>query len=244
MKVIGHRGWPSKYPDNVLKGIAAALEVADMVEVDVRRSGDGCLILSHDAVLGSMVVCEAPWADLARVDLGRGFYPASLDQLLKEFPTSRFNFEVKNTPTEPGFDPDHGSALETAAVARPGDLLSSFFWPTMDAVRTRFPDVATGLLVDADGYLDSAVDHALARGHLAVIAQWELALASANVCLKGAAAGLLMAVWTLNDPSQVPELASIGVTAIITDDPGEMRRAVDRDQEPSWQPSRNNSQQN
>jgi glycerophosphoryl diester phosphodiesterase len=244
MKVIGHRGWPTKYPDNVLEGIAAALEVADMVEVDVRKSGDGCLILSHDAVLGGMVVSEAAWADLARVDLGRGFHPASLDQVLEEFPTSRFNFEVKNTPAEPGFDPDHGSALETAAVARPGDLLSCFFWPTMDAVRNSFPNVATGLLVDADGYLDSAVDHALAKGHLAVIAQWELALGSAHTCRRGADAGLTMAVWTLNDPSKVPELASIGVTAIITDDPGEMRRAVDRDQEPPWQPSKNNLQQN
>ena len=244
MKVIGHRGWPAKYPDNVLEGIAAALEVADMVEVDVRRSGDRRLILSHDPVLGGLTVSEAHWADLARVDLGRGFHPASLDQVLEGFPSSRFNFEVKNTPDEPGFDRDHGIALEMAAVARPGDLLSSFFWPTMDAVRSRFPDVTTGLLVDADGDLDSAVDHALANGHRAVIAQWELALGSGPACQKGAEAGLMTAVWTLNDPSRVPELASIGVTAIITDDPGEIRRAVDRDQEPPWQLSRNNSPEN
>jgi len=227
MKVIGHRGWPSRYPDNVLEGIAAALEVADMVEVDVRRSGDRRLILSHDPMLGGLAVSETPWAELARVDLGQGFHAASLDEVLEGFPSARFNFEVKNTPGEAGFDPDHGSALATAAVARPGDLLSSFFWPTMDAVRSGFPDVDTGLLVDTHGDLDSAVDHALAKGHVAVIAQWELALASAPACLKGAAAGLEMAVWTLNDPSRVPELASIGVTAIITDDPGEMRRAVD-----------------
>ena len=244
MQVIGHRGWPTLYPDNVLEGIAAALEVADMVEVDVRRSGDRRLILSHDPRLGDLVVAETPWADLARVDLGRGFHPASLAQVLEGFPSSPFNFEVKNAPAEAGFDPDHGSALETAASARPGDLLSSFFWPTMDAVRPGFPDVATGLLVDTDGDLDSAVDHALINGHLAVVAQWGLALRSAPACRRGAESGLLMAVWTLNDASRLPELASIGVTAIITDDPGEMRRAVDRDQEASWQPSRNNSPKN
>ena len=244
MKVIGHRGWPARYPDNVLAGIAAALEVADMVEVDVRRSGDRRLILSHDPVLGGLTVSEVPWADLARVDLGDGFHPASLDQVLEDFPSSRFNFEVKNTPAEAGFERDHGIALETAVVARPGDLLSSFFWPTMDAVRSGFPDVATGLLVDADGDLDSAVDHARVRGHQAVIAHWELALRSGPACHRAAEAGLMTGVWTLNDPSRVPELASIGVTAIITDDPGEMRRAVDRDQEPAWQPSRNNSPRN
>jgi len=226
MKVIGHRGWPTRYPDNVLAGVAAAFEVADMVEVDVRVSGDRNLVLSHDPVLGGLPVDETPWATLAQLDLGGGFHPASLDQLLERFPTSPFNLEVKNHPGEPGFDPDHKVALRTAAAARPGDLLTCFYWPTMDAVRLDFPDVATGLLVDSDWDLAKAVDHALAEGHLAVVAQWELALRSGPVVQTAAEAGLAVAVWTLNDPSRVDELASIGVTAIITDDPGEMRRAV------------------
>lgn len=226
MKVIGHRGWPTRYPDNVLAGVAAALEVADMVEVDVRASGDRNLVLSHDPVLGGLPVDKTPWATLAQLDLGGGFHPASLDQLLERFPTSPFNLEVKNYSGEPGFDPDHEVALRTAAAARPGDLLTCFYWPTMDAVRLDFPDVATGLLVDSDWDLAKAVDHALAEGHLAVVAQWELALRSGPVVQTAAEAGLAVAVWTLNDPTRVDELASIGVTAIITDDPGEMRRAV------------------
>ena len=233
MKVIGHRGWPARYPDNVLEGIAAALEVADMVEVDVRRSGDRRLVLSHDPVVDGLIVSEVSWAALAGVDLGEGFHPASLDQLLSGFPSSRFDLEVKNMPGEAGFEANHEIALETAAVARPGDLLSSFLWPTMDAVRPRFPDVATGLLVDAHGDLASAVNHALTEGHVAVLAHWELAMRSGPVCENAAEAGLMMAVWTLNDPSRVAELASIGVTAIITDDPGEMRRAVDQSQGPA-----------
>lgn len=226
MKVIGHRGWPTRYPDNVLEGIAAAFQVADMVEVDVRAAGDRNLILSHDPVLGGLPVGETSWPMLAQVDLGGGFHPASLDQLLERFPTSPFNLEVKNSPTDPWFEPDHGLALRTAAAARPGDLLSCFFWPTMDAVRLDSPDVATGLLVDSHWDLAGAVDHALAQGHLAVIPQWELALRSGPACQIASEAGLTVAVWTLNDPSQVDELASIGVTAIITDDPGELRRAV------------------
>ena len=226
MKVIGHRGWPTRYPDNVLEGIAAALEVADMVEVDVRVSGDEHLVLSHDPALGGLAVAETAWAALAEVDLGGGFHPASLDQLLERFPLSPFNLEVKNSPGQPGFDPDHGGALRTAALARPGDLLSCFFWPTMDAVRLSFPGVATGLLVDSDWDVAEAVDHALAQGHLAIIPHWELALRSAPACQIAAEAGLTVAVWTLNDPSLVGELESIGVTAIITDDPGELRRAV------------------
>jgi glycerophosphoryl diester phosphodiesterase len=226
LKVIGHRGWPTRYPDNVLDGIAAALEVADMVEVDIRVSGDQHLILSHDPAIGGLSVAETPWSALEQVDVGGGFHPASLDQLLQRFPSSAFNLEVKNSPGDPGFDPEHGSALRTAARARPGDLLSCFYWPTMDAVRGDFPGVATGLLVDSDWDVAAAVDHALAQGHLAVIPHWELALRSGPACQIAAEAGLTVAVWTLNDPSRVGELESIGVTAIITDDPGELRRAV------------------
>jgi glycerophosphoryl diester phosphodiesterase len=226
VKVIGHRGWPTRYPDNVLDGIAAALEVADMVEVDIRVSRDQHLVLSHDSVIGGLPVAETLWSDLAGVDLGGGFHPASLDQLLQRFPSSPFNLEVKNSPGGPGFDSEHGGALRTAAVARPGDLLSCFYWPTMDAIRAGFPGVATGLLVDSDWDVAAAVDHALAKGHVAVLPHWELALRSGPACQIAAEAGLTVAVWTLNDPSRVGELESIGVTAIITDDPGELRRAV------------------
>ena len=226
MKIIGHRGWPARYPDNVLEGVAAALEVADMVEVDVRRAADDHLVLSHDPSLGGLQLSETPWHRLATVDLGDGHHPALLRDLLERFPRSHFNLEVKNSPDDPGFDPDHGIGLETAVLARPGDLLSCFFWPTMDAVRVAFPGVATGLLVDSNGDLVGAVDHALASGHLAVVAHWQLALRSGATSRMAADAGLMLVVWTLNDPSHVDELASIGVSAIITDDPGLMRRAV------------------
>ena len=226
MKVVGHRGWPTRYPDNVIEGIAAALEVADMVEVDVRSSGDGQLILSHDPAIGDRPVASTPWAELAPMDVGRGFHPARLEDLLDRFPTSPFNLEVKNLPGDPGFDPGHGLALEVAARARPGDLLTCFYWPSVDAVRVEFPDVATGLLVDSGWDVAGAVDHALAKGHVGIMVQWEFALESGPACLVAHEAGLAVGVWTLNDPSLVGELASIGVTAIITDDPGELRRVL------------------
>jgi glycerophosphoryl diester phosphodiesterase len=225
MKVIGHRGWPTRYPDNVLAGIEAALTVADMVEVDIRASADGTLVLSHDPVMNGRVVAETTWETLSQLDLG-GFPPASLDQLLQRFPGSPFNLEVKNDPDEAGFDPDHEVALRTASAARPGDLLTCFDWATMDSVRRFAPAVATGLLVDAGWNLAGAVDHALAKGHIAVVAHWELALRSGPIVMAAAEAGITISVWTLNDPGRVGELASIGVTAIITDDPGELRRAV------------------
>lgn len=226
VRVVGHRGWPTRYPDNVLAGILAAAGVADMVEIDIRSTVDGTLMLSHDSHVGGMAIAEATWDELADLDLGGGHRPVELKTVLSALPDFPLNLEIKNFPGEPGFDPDHRLALRTAALARPADLLSCFYWPTMDAVRNHRPSTNTGLLVERGGSLSDAVDHALARGHEAVIPQFELALTSQASVRSAAEAGLLVAVWTLNDPAVAMRLASMGVAAVITDDPGRMRHAL------------------
>ncbi len=48
---IAHRGGGSLAPENSIQGIERSLEYGvDMIEVDVRRTRDGVLALSHDAV--------------------------------------------------------------------------------------------------------------------------------------------------------------------------------------------------
>lgn len=226
LRVIGHRGWPTRYPDNVLAGILAAAAVADMVEIDIRSTGDDILILSHDSHIGGMAVAETRWADLAGFDLGEGHRPNDLKTVMSALPGFPLNLEIKNFPGENGFDPDHRLAIRTAAMARSGDLLTSFYWPTVDVVRDNSPLTSTGLLVDRGGSIADAVDHALTRGHVAVIAQFEVALRSEAAVRAAVEAGLSVAVWTLNDPSVAIRLAAMGVTAVITDDPGEMRHAL------------------
>jgi glycerophosphoryl diester phosphodiesterase len=204
----------------------AAADVADMVEVDIRSTADGTLILTHDAVIGGMTVSDTSWARLATIDVGDGHHPVELSRVLTELPNFPLNLEIKNFPGEPGHDPEHSHALRTAALARPDDLLTCFFWPSVDAVRLSYPEVATGLLLDRGWSLPDAVDHALEQGHGAVVPQYELALSDPTAVRSAVDAGLVVAVWTLNDSSIARELASIGVTAIITDDPGQMRREL------------------
>ena len=208
MRVIGHRGWPSRYTENSLEGISAASTVAAMVETDVRRTEDGLLVLSHDPI-------EDPTGLL------------SLEELLTALPEFPFNLEIKNFPGEPDFDPDHASGLATAALARPFDLLTCFFWPTVDAIRRAFPEVATGLLLSYDWDIGIATSHALALGHRTLAPHWLLALAQPEDTKAAVGSGLEVVVWTLNDPDQLPELANLGVTAIITDDPGAMSAALE-----------------
>lgn len=212
-EIVGHRGWPTQYPDNTLSGLLAAARVCDAVEVDVRRSGDGKLVLSHDPVMSGLIVSETPWSKLSELDLGEGHHPALLDELLGALPDTSVQLEIKNWPTEPGFEPDHRLGLETAERARPGDIVTGFNPESLAAVRRVFPTVATGLCVPTGHPFEEAVDRCLDAGHSALVPHLSLITAELNVEVE-------VYPWTVNDPIRAHELVELGVTGIITDDPG------------------------
>jgi glycerophosphoryl diester phosphodiesterase len=224
--VVGHRGWPSRFPDNTLAGFLAAASVAGAVETDVRRSGDGKLVLSHDPELRGVGVADHPWSVLSELDLGDGHRPALLDEAIAAIPGTSFQFEIKNMPYEPGFEPDHRLALEAAERARPGDIVTSFNWQTLAAVRRVFPDVATGVIIDGRGEIDLAIDECLDVGHPALVPSVFLPTLGLVRALE---AGLAVYPWVVDDPERVIELAGLGVSGIITDDPAVVVSALRRD---------------
>lgn len=220
--VIGHRGWPARFPDNTLSGFLAAAAVSDGVELDVRRSADGKLVLSHDPFIGDLQVSTTGWSELTEVDVGGGHHPALLDEVLAALPTTPVQLEVKNWPGEPGYEPDHRIALEVAERARPDDLVTGFNPDSLAAVRRVFPDVATGLCVSAFAALDEAVNHCLDGGHTALVPALSLITQELNV-------DLAVFPWTVNVPEQARELVELGVTGIITDDPALMSTSIRSD---------------
>ncbi|HEU4894369.1 MAG TPA: glycerophosphodiester phosphodiesterase [Acidimicrobiia bacterium] len=220
--VIGHRGWPSRYPDNTLRGFLAAAEVADGVELDVRRSRDGKLVLSHDPSLGGLPVWETPWSQLCEVDLGDGHHPALLDEVRAALPGTPVQLEIKNWPTDPGFEPDHRLALETAERAREGDVVTGFNPDTLEAVRRVFPDVPTGLCVPGAVDFDQAIKHCLDVGHSVLVPEFSLVTERLNT-------ELAVYPWTVNTPATAEELVQRGVTGIITDDPGTISATLRRE---------------
>jgi glycerophosphoryl diester phosphodiesterase len=74
--VIAHRGASFIAPENTIPAIKAAIELgADGVELDVKLSKDGVLILHHDQTLdrttdGSGPIAEWNWSELACLDAG------------------------------------------------------------------------------------------------------------------------------------------------------------------------------
>lgn len=216
--VIGHRGDPSRFPQNSIAGILASADHAAMAEIDVRPSRDRVLVLSHDPHQttddATMVLIEHDWAELETRGLER------FDDLIGQAGDFPLNIEIKNWPADPDFDPEYGFPLAAAALARPHDLITCFHWPTVHEIRRRLPELATGLLVGATQSVEDAVEAARGHGHGALAVHWTLAVDIDDLLAK--TGDLEVYVWTVNDPDLGIRLADAGVAGLITDDPGGM----------------------
>ncbi len=75
-RLIAHRGYPRRYPENTLPGIEAAIRAgARYIEVDVQLSADGVAVLFHDRDLQRLcgqpgALHEYDWAALKRFHIG------------------------------------------------------------------------------------------------------------------------------------------------------------------------------
>ena len=97
--VIAHRGASSDFPENSLEAFSGAFEQgADWIELDVRRSKDGVLVVHHDAHLSD--------GRLIR-DLDSNLLPEEVPSLAEAFEASEnmgVNVEIKHLPGEPDFE--------------------------------------------------------------------------------------------------------------------------------------------
>ncbi len=75
-KVVGHRGMPSRYPENTLPSFRAAIEAGvDAIEFDVHPTRDGRLVVTHDDTLercsnGTGPVRDRTFEELRILDFG------------------------------------------------------------------------------------------------------------------------------------------------------------------------------
>jgi glycerophosphoryl diester phosphodiesterase len=74
--VAAHRGWSSRYPENSMLAFRAAAEIGvDQIEMDIRVTRDGELVVFHDETVdrvsnGSGKVCDFTLKELQSFDIG------------------------------------------------------------------------------------------------------------------------------------------------------------------------------
>lgn len=234
--VQAHRGSPDPsngVRENTVAAFFRARELgADGVELDVRMTADGGLAVHHDATVeGVGALCELTTSELPE------FVPL-LPEVLEALEGLTVNVEIKNLPTEPGFDPTERVAREVAALVAGAGLesgvLVSSFWPgALEAVRDTAADLVTALLLaphrathQGDPESVRAVGAAIRLGCGAVHPHVELV--DDALVEEAHRAGLSVAAWTVNAPRDLSAMASVGVDTVITDDVALALAVIDR----------------
>ena len=244
--VIGHRGAAAAAPENTLASLRKAKELgATWVEFDVKLTRDGHPVLFHDDRLdrttsGQGEVALTTLAQLRKLDAGAWFAPAFEGERVPSFADALalcaelglgINVELKPCP---------GREAETARVAletllehwrerRPAPLISSFARVCLTVAYEVAPGLPRGYLAGAlprrwREQLEAYRCATLHLHHRRVSARQRAAVA---------AAGVPLALYTVNDPLRARALLGTGATALFTDRVGEVLTALDAGAEAS-----------
>jgi len=229
--VIAHRGASAAFRENTIEAFhAAAVLGADAVEFDVRRTADGRPVVHHDPVVpGVGPICSFPAAELRR----RAPWVPALEEALAACAGMWVDVEVKNSPTDPDWDPGDALVGEVVPLLSAGDragriLLSSFNQAALARARALAADLPTGLLVRLEIPPEEGIRIAAKAGHWVLLPHVSALAGAAGPEVIGAAheAGLLLVAWTVDDPVEVRRLAAAGIDGVITNRPDETLSAL------------------
>jgi glycerophosphoryl diester phosphodiesterase len=196
---------------------------SDGVELDVRRSADGALVVHHDPHLADgRAVIDVDQADLPD-------YVPRLRDALDACEGMWVNLEIKNDPLEPDFDASDSIADQTVAELRDWNdddrwLISSFRIETIDRCRALQAGIRTAWLVEV--VPDDVISTMVWRGHVA-LHPWVATLRRSHVdACHGA--GISVNTWTCDDPERMVELIEWGVDGICTNVPDVALEVISR----------------
>ncbi|MGE5258214.1 MAG: glycerophosphodiester phosphodiesterase, partial [Hyphomicrobiales bacterium] len=144
--LIGHRGYPARFPENTLASFQGAMQAGcDMIELDVTLTRDRKVVVIHDDTLnrttnGNGAVSKHTLAEIKQLDAGSWFDPQfsaervpEIDELI-QLTANRclLNIEIKTSAFEADYPED---AIERQVVklvktsqAMGRVIISSFDW--------------------------------------------------------------------------------------------------------------------
>jgi glycerophosphoryl diester phosphodiesterase len=234
--ICAHRGASAAYTGNTIEAFhEARAQGADWVELDVRVTSEGELVVHHDACYADGRVV---WATLAQ---DRPPEVPTLEQALLACAEMGVNIELKNSPGDfgaPEVPEDFlfeglriGALMAQVVASRPLSLsdlqpilVSSFDDSSLQQVRSLLPRLATAWLF-ADLQSDPLqLDRAATSGDVAVN-PWDHLIDEA-LMRRCAELGLQVNAWTVDDPDRIRALAALGVHSIITNEPAHARAAL------------------
>lgn len=220
--VIGHRGAMGHETENSLPSIQKALDLGvDMIEIDVFKIKSNEIVVFHDERVerltnGGGNIEEYFIFDLKKLLLdGNHTIPMLQDVLKLINNTVALNVELKGAGTADRVNFILDYYVEKRGWSWDNILISSFNWDELREMRRINPDVAIAVLTESDPL--EAIPVAQELGAVAINPNYNF-LNAENIN-QIQEAGFKIYTWTVNEPSDIENLLSLGVDGIISDYP-------------------------
>lgn len=214
--ILAHRGLAIATAENSLEAFEAAIAAgATHIETDVHLTSDGYAVLFHDDVFDGVNINDVPLSQLPQsVTL--------LGHALEKFPETRFNIDVKDHLAIP-----HIISAVNASNAQERVLITSFSEKRRQQTASHLPHAATSasarlfvlaLLAAKLGFRPGVKRILRDIDALQIPARvGKIKTITPRTMRAYKSAGVIVHVWTVNDPQRMLALRSLGVDGIVTD---------------------------
>jgi len=204
--IFGHRGAPGypRHGENTIASFNKALQAgAGGLEFDVRRCGDGRIVVIHDDTIdrttnGKGRVADLSYDQLKVFDAGFGEPVPLLSDVL--------NIELKDA----GIAPDVKKLVLERRLAE-HVIVSAFEWAELPGLA---PEIPIALLTSR---LENLLIAARELGAAAIHPRKDIVTPSLIAAAREAQ--FRIHVWTVNEPAEMSRFRQLGVDGIFTDFP-------------------------
>jgi glycerophosphoryl diester phosphodiesterase len=247
--IIGHRGASAVAPENSMAAFREAITVgANGIEFDVRLTRDGVPVVIHDSTLRRTAalpqrVSALTWSEVEKVDVGSWFAKKkqlpqgsfederlpSLTQLLTLFESNNLllYLEMKcDSSSEQLPLAEACCRLVNEHSLKRRVRIECFDLDALQIVRKIDSEIKTAALFEPALTKPSVLSDQSIINQATAVGASELALhrrlARKRLVEKAKLAGFGVVVWTVDDPTWIARARSIGVDALITNNPAAM----------------------
>ncbi len=236
--LIGHRGYPVKFPENTLAGFEGAIRAGgDMSELDVTLTKDRRVVVIHDDTLDRTTTGKGPvrshtLAEIKRLDAGSWFDPRFAAERVPELVEvlaltagrSMLNIEIKASAFEEDYPAD-SIEHQVARLCKEHRALDRVIVSSFD--RRILARIAA---MDAPPALAYISDHPADQGLMDLLSEinafsWHprFKVLTNDQVERMHAAGLKVFPWTINTREEAEKTLALGVDGLICNELQVMR---------------------
>ena len=224
---FAHRGGVGFAPENTMSAFQDAVDLGYVfLETDVHLTADGVVVAFHDEDLSrtcgvNVRIEDLTWSELQDIRVNGAHNIPLLEEILSTWPSVRVNIDCKSDAV---VEPLIGLLRRKGVLER--ICIGSFSDKRLSQVRASLgEDVCTSLGPRGVARLLAATTShdRLASGLTAHVAQVPvkqglLPLVTKRFVETAHRIGMLVHVWTIDDPQEMSRLIDLGVDGIMSDD--------------------------